>query len=383
MKKFIGLIAPALALELTLAACGGSAAPASSAPAPASAAAKPSTAASASAKPAAESASAKPAASASAAASAIATIPSGTKVKIVTATGVTSVVFSSVWIAMDNGLFAKYGLDATLQPNLEGTKQSQAMIAGDVQVGNVGGAEVLNGRAAGTDLEAIMETTASPLFELHAPPAVKSVEELKGKLIAVTASGSSTDIAGRLLVSKHGLDPNKDVKFVNTSNMQGILAAMVANQVQAGVVSPPTTSKATASGFPKLAGAIDEHVPLQNNLVVVSKKYADAHPEVVFAYLQALLEANKVFQSQPDVAVKAIAKYTDSSQADSQAAYDTMKEAMDQVGLVREDGLKSVQQYGGNPKAADVKLSDAYDNSFLNRLKASGFIDGLGLKPLA
>ncbi|MFI5265825.1 MAG: ABC transporter substrate-binding protein [Chloroflexota bacterium] len=388
---------PGLAVASLLAACGGGATAPAASPSAASPSSAPSAAASkpaasvaasaaASAKPAAASASAKPAASGAAASAkpvasggAIPSIPAGQKVKIVTATGVPSVVFTPMWIAIDTGIFPKYGLDASLE-NIEGVKQAQALIAGDVQVGNVGGAEILNSRAGGANMVAIEETTASPLFEIHAPPEYKKVEDLKGKTMAITQTGSSTDMAARVLLKNHGLEPDKDVKLLNASNMPGILAAMVSKNVQAGTVSPPTTVKADQAGFPKLASALDEHVPLQNNLIAVMKPYADQHPEVVYAYLKAILEANKVYLDKPDVAIASIAKHTDSDQPTSKLAYDAMKPALEQIGVVQEAGIKTVQDYGVNPKIKDLKLSDAYDNTYINNLKASGFTDQIGLK---
>jgi NitT/TauT family transport system substrate-binding protein len=373
MRMWATGLAP-VALSLALAACGGGAAAPASAPpsAPASAAtsAKPAASASAGA-----SANAKPAASGGA----IPSIPAGQKVKIVTATGVPSAVFTPVWIAIDNGLFAKYGLDASLQ-DIEGVKQAQAIIAGDVQIGNVGGAEVLNSDVGGAKLEAIVQTTASPVFELHADPQYKKVADLKGKTIAITQNGSSTDMAARVLLKNHGLNPDSDVKLLNAANMPGILAAMVSHQVQGGVASPPTTIKANDAGFPMVASAVAEHVPLQNNLTVLNKPYADQHPEVVYAYLEAELDGLQVTLNNPDVAVVAIAKHTNSDEKTARAAYEAFKPAIDHVGLVTEDGLKTVQQYAGNPKLASLNLSTTYDNSFLQNLRASGFYDKIGLK---
>ncbi|HLY63996.1 MAG TPA: hypothetical protein VKU60_00560, partial [Chloroflexota bacterium] len=96
---------------------------------------------------------------------------------------------------------------------------------------------------------------------------------------------------------------------------------------------------------------------------------------MVYAYLQAELESLAITLNQPDVAVKAIAKHTDSDQKTAQAAYDSFKPAIDHVGLVTEDGLKTVQEYGANPKTKTMSLSGTYDNTFLQNLKASGFYD--------
>src|SRR5690349_8478996 len=121
-------------LLLALSGCGSAAAPAASSPS-----AKPSAAASASAvagaKPAASgSASAKPAASAGA----IPSIPAGQTVDLTTATGVPSAVFTPVWIAIDKDYFKQYGLNVKLE-QIEGVTQAQAIIAGQVPIGNVGG----------------------------------------------------------------------------------------------------------------------------------------------------------------------------------------------------------------------------------------------------
>src|SRR5581483_3915636 len=267
-----GAAAPSASPSTAAPASSAAAKPATSAPA-ASASAKPAASTAASAKPAASgAASAKPAASGSAAAKPAA---SG-QTKITTATGVPSVVFTPVWIAAEQGLFAKYGLDVNVQENLEGVKQAQAIVAGDIQIGNVGGAEILNSQVGGAKLEGIMQTTASPLFELHAAPTYRKVEDFKGKTVAITATGSSTDLAARVLFNKHGLKPDQDVKLLQASNMPGIVAAMVSHNVDGGVVSPPTTVKANDAGFPMVASAIDEHVPLQNNLTAALKSYADA-----------------------------------------------------------------------------------------------------------
>jgi ABC-type nitrate/sulfonate/bicarbonate transport system substrate-binding protein len=162
--------------------------------------------------------------------------------------------------------------------------------------------------------------------------------------------------------------------------MPGIVAAMVSKNVDGGVVSPPTTVKANDAGFPMVASAIAEKVPLQNNLTAVLKSYADAHPDVVTAYLKAELEAEVMMLKQPDVTIKTVAKHTQSDDSAAKIAYEAMLPAIDKVGLVTEPGLKTIQDFGPNPATKNVTLSGAYDNSFLQKIKDSGFYDQIGLK---
>src|SRR5690242_1078828 len=117
---------PGLVLgALLLAGCGGSAAPASSAPASSAAAARPASSASAATKPAAS-------ASASAAAGAL------TKVKFATGGNPPDPAFITAYIARDAGIFKKNGLDVDVQSVQGDQLVTAALVSGDVQFGEIG-----------------------------------------------------------------------------------------------------------------------------------------------------------------------------------------------------------------------------------------------------
>ena len=63
-------------------------------------------------------------------------------------------------------------------------------------------------------------------FLVHKDSPVKTVKDLKGKVIATNAAGSAVDIVMRAMLRKHGLDDKKDVTFVevNFPNMRAMLA---------------------------------------------------------------------------------------------------------------------------------------------------------------
>jgi len=297
---------------------------------------------------------------------------------ITTAWGVASAVFAPTWIAHDRGYFRQYGLDVTMD-RIEGVIQAQAIVAGKIQFGNVGGAEVLNARAAGAPMVAILQTTDSPVFELHAPPSIRSITDFRGKTIAITRAGSTTDMAVRVILKNHGLVPGQDVKLLNMNEMTGIVAALQAGIVQGGMLSYPAAAQATAAGFPMVASTVDEHVHLQQNLIVVMKPYADAHEAVVLAYLKGYLLGLRDFLTKPEIAYAAIAKYTSSDPAAARTAYEAMRPAVAVSHYVNEEGFKTVQQYGANPKVSQLKLEDAHDDHFLRALEASGFFRRIGL----
>ncbi len=305
-------------------------------------------------------------------------IPPGTTIAITTAWGVASAVFAPTWIAYDKGYFRQYGLDVTLE-HIEGVIQAQAVISGKIQFGNVGGAELLNARAAGSPMVSILQTTDSPVFELHAPPSIRNIGDLRGKTIAITRTGSTTDMAVRVILKNHGLVPDQDVKLLNMNEMSGIVAAMQAGIVQGGMLSYPAAVQATAAGFPMVASTVDEHIHLHQNLIVVMKPYADTHAAEVFAYLKGYLQGLRDFLVQPEVAYAAIAKYTNSNPAAARAAYENVRPAMLANHYVNEEGFKTIQEFGSNPKTAQVRLADAHDDHYLRALETTGFLKRLGL----
>ena len=70
-----------------------------------------------------------------------------------------------------------------------------------------------------------------PLYFLMAKPTIKSVSELRGKMVAVSRFGGTTDLAARVALQGAGLDPHKDVVLImiglgNTRN-----AALLAGSV--------------------------------------------------------------------------------------------------------------------------------------------------------
>jgi sulfonate transport system substrate-binding protein len=65
----------------------------------------------------------------------------------------------------------------------------------------------------------------SQVFAVRADAAIKKVEDLKGKTLAINAFAGATDMAARVMMVKHGLTPDKDVRIIEASF--GAMPAMV------------------------------------------------------------------------------------------------------------------------------------------------------------
>lgn len=362
--------ASALVAVLILAACGGEAAPASSSPA-AAAASKPAAAtsapASASAKPAAAasapaSASAKPAAPASG--SAAAKPASLTKVKA--AYSQVSAVQGPLYVGIDQKMFEKYGLDVEAGL-VAGTQQPPAMQAGELQFGTPGGNELVSADLAGGNFVMIAVASNYPAFSMFGNKNVKDVKELAGKVVGITAAGSSTDAAAQIFLQHFGLE--KQVKRQPSGSIEGILAFLQKGDIAAGLVSPPTTVLAQKEGLPELVNGPKLGVPMIHSGVTVTRDYLKNKPEIVKAFLQGYYDAWKFCIDPANEAAveQSLAKWTKSDQATAKASYEYIQPAWarDKIPSVNAEGLQNILNITDNPKAKDAKPEQFIDNSLL------------------
>lgn len=366
-RRFACCLLPvAFCLLLTLAACGGAAAPA--APSSVAPASKP--AAAASAAPA--SASAKPNAAASGASVNASSKPSGAAsglTKLKAAYSQTSSVQGALYLGADQGFFQKYGLDVEIS-QVAGTQQVPAMTAGELQFGTPGGNELVSADLGGASLVMIAVASNYPVFSLYGAKGVNDVKDLAGKSVAVTTAGSSTDAAARIYLQHFGLD--KQVKIQPAATMEGILAVLQKGDAAGGVMSPPTTALADQAGLKELVNGPKLGVPMTHSGVTVTRDYLKAKPEIVKAFLQGYLDGwNFSVNPANEAAVEqTISKWTKVDAATAKAAYQYTEPAWarDKVPAVNTEGLQNVINLIDNPKAKDAKPDQFIDNSLIQGL---------------
>src|SRR6476646_7500326 len=102
------------------------------------------------------------------------------------------------WVAQDLGLFTKHGLQHSLS-YLAATTAIQAIVGGTEDIGLVGN-QGIDVALEGADTVYIANTASRFIFHLYGDPAIKTVADLKGKVLAATQPAASTDYAGRMLL---------------------------------------------------------------------------------------------------------------------------------------------------------------------------------------
>jgi ABC-type nitrate/sulfonate/bicarbonate transport system substrate-binding protein len=129
-----------------------------------------------------------------------------------------------VFVAQELGLFTKHGLEHSLQ-YIAATTAVQALAAGSEEIGLVGN-QCVDVALEGADTVYVAATASRFIFQLYGDPAIKTVTDLKGKVIAATQPAASTDYAARILLRKYGLMPDKDVKIIYAGSSPALLSML-------------------------------------------------------------------------------------------------------------------------------------------------------------
>jgi len=166
-----------------------------------------------------------------------------------------SLTFLTAFIAKDRGFFARNGLNAELIQARPAVNIA-ALLSGDVDYVEVFGSAIRSA-AKGAPIRAFSNSIKAPFFSLIAQPSIKSIKDLKGRVIGVTSIGGTNQISGRLLFQHFGVDPDKELKFLAIGEEKFLVEAFKAKRVDAILVAPPFSIMMKREGYSVLANAAD------------------------------------------------------------------------------------------------------------------------------
>ncbi|MFD7310762.1 aliphatic sulfonate ABC transporter substrate-binding protein [Promicromonospora sp. NPDC059942] len=264
-------------------------------------------------------------------------------------------------IAEDQGLWAEHGIDVTTSSFTNGPLQIQALGTGDLDFGYIGpGAFWL---PASGQAKIVALNTLGRADRVVAQPGIDSVEDLKGKTVAVP-EGTSGDMILTLALAEAGMTKD-DVELV-PMEPPAIVAALSSGQVDAAGFWYPAlaTVKEQVPDLVELAQNTDfeETVAFPTAFVAGNDVVAD-EPEKVDAVLQVLREAMDYRTENMDEAIALTAAFNDLEPADVEAdAANVDILSADDVDALTQDGtadtwLTGMQDYfvgsGQLPEAVD------------------------------
>jgi NitT/TauT family transport system substrate-binding protein len=231
-----------------------------------------------------------------------------------------------------------------------------------------------------TPFEAIGTFILHPTDDLVSIPSVKTVQDLKGKQVAVSSFGGDSHASVLLALKALGLDLN-DVTVVPIGGESARVAALLGGSVAAAPVDDSVEDKMKAQGLNILVRLPDAPVTLARESLMVRKDFAQKNPNTVLDILAASMEAEQYLVNNPDKSLDGFMSWTQDDEPTAKgeiAAYLQLANRNLRFSPDGWDNLKEVMVTAA-PELQDVDVTKAYTSEFLDKLHALGFDKAVGV----
>jgi len=300
--------------------------------------------------------------------------------KVVVGYSAVSSLIAPFWVIKEAGFLNQEGLLADPIYIPSSSTMAQAMLAGEVNISTANGQVVADIGLQGGDLVAMGAIVNVAAFYVMAPPEIKSIEDLRGKPVGVTRFGASTDFGIRMLLTKYGLDPGRDVPILQIGGMPELAAALSKRTIYAAAMSFPMGYVAQQEGIKILFNLAKEDIPFMHVGITVSRRFMKERRAQAKAFLRAYGRAVHFMHTRKEESKAILTRYTkikDAGMLDSsmQYAYDFVEK----VPLVKKQAFQvTLEEIAKkNPKAKQAKPEQFYNNSLVQELIDEGFFFSL------
>jgi len=290
-------------------------------------------------------------------------------------------------VAEQKGFFKDEGLDVEIVDFAGGSRALQAVVGGSADVVSGAFEHTINMQAKGQKLQAFVLQGRAPQIVLAVStktmPGFKSVADLKGKKIGVTAPGSSTNIMANYVLAKNGIKPT-DVSFVGVGASQGAAAAIRAGQIDAISNLDPVITILSRSDDIKIISDTRDVAeadkvfggPMPAATLYAPIAFIEKNPNTVQALTNAIVRADKwIQQAGPSDIVKTVPEsYLLGDRAVYIDAFLKAKPALSPDGMIPEQGpataLRALSSISPDMAKAKIDLKAVYTNQFVKKANA-------------
>jgi ABC-type nitrate/sulfonate/bicarbonate transport system substrate-binding protein len=286
----------------------------------------------------------------------------------------------TTWVPKEAGIYKKYGLDVSII-YVAGAQAITTLISGDSQIVQGSGAAAALSRLSGSDLTVIATTINVIPMSLVTTSDIATAHDLKGQTYGVSRFGSLTDLGLKRALSELGLDPNKDIKMIQTGGVPENLLFMQQGLIRGALISSPTLERARELGYKEFMNLANLKYRYPGTALVTTDAFIRNRPQTLNRFLKATLEGIKYAKANPDFTVRVLGQYTRNT--DTKLLSSAFRSYV--LGYIRDVPTVTLPEMEAvlediatrNPKAKGADARQFYDPAPLEQLAKDGFIKEL------
>jgi ABC-type nitrate/sulfonate/bicarbonate transport system substrate-binding protein len=281
-------------------------------------------------------------------------------------------------VAQQKGYAREEGLDQRVI-FVAPTTSIQAMLGGDVHFTGAGSSALVSIARGNTPLKVVVATNDRVLQWLVTRPEITSPKDLKGKKIATTGVAAIATYMLKQILTKHGLDGNKDAIYLDVGQGNQ-LAALLGGGFDAAVLSVEQRYVALDKGMHEMFFMGNE-VKNSWGTLATTDKLIKENPKMVASVARATLKALRYIRQDKEGTVAALLKFSGVSRQQASRLYDDLIGTFTRNGAVDDEtqrnDLNIIRQVTNS--AENMPNARAYDFSFA--LEADQQLNKAGWKP--
>lgn len=296
------------------------------------------------------------------------------KVKIST---INTVSWAPVFIAKTEGFFEKNGLDVEFTTP-GGPKGFQAMHAGDVEFSMLSQEPLLIAQEKGMKSKIIATLLETRVYGLISKKDITSIQQLKGHKLFASDPGSAPYVFVDNVLRKDGIDPLKDVQYINMADQNAGLQAFAKGEVDAAFVNVTNlpmikgteynilADTTTPDGSEKYLGSVD----FPGEMICITEKYAKENPEIIQKFVTSVIQSQKWISehSSDEIAASLKTVFGQVEESVIKEQIDIIRDKFSLSGMITDKGQQAVVDMlieAGVIKT-QIPYADVIDMTFVN-----------------
>lgn len=272
-------------------------------------------------------------------------------------------------IAHLKGFYREEGLDVEMIL-IRGAVGMQALLGGSVDYISASGSTIAAG-VRGVPVKLVFIASAKPQFDLVAQPQIRSVQDLKGKLIGISSRGGAIDLLTQLIVQKNNLTPNKDVTSIVVGGQEDTVLALRAGRIAAALLTPPRPLMLQREGFTRIGYSGDYMPTYPSGGIGVTDEKIKTSPNDVLAFVKGSVRGLQFARQNRAETMRVLSDYFNiKDQALSEQFFELYLSRLPINGSADEAWMKGAIDFTQKSLGAtgkEIQSSQVFDFSFVNR----------------
>jgi NitT/TauT family transport system substrate-binding protein len=293
--------------------------------------------------------------------------------------GINKVIYATATLAKNLGYYEKAGVDIYPLDSPAGVEEADALVAGqiDAAMGYYNHTIDLAGKGKAT--ECVVQIGLTPGHAILVPTnsSIKSLADIKGKVMGITGTGSSTDFEMRYLGIRNGVQPEQFTRLPVGAGAT-FIAAFQHGQIDGGITSQPTIGRLLNSGQARVLVDLQDNAQSKkafggtfpSTCIYMRTDYVNKHKEAVQKLVNAVVWTLKWVHSHSaaEIAAKMPADYAGTDMSLYTSAWQQSLGFYSPDGIMPTDGpttqYKILAAFEPDLPGKHVNLKATYTNDF-------------------